>query len=90
MPTTLSPYGEEPCCNLSEQLHGRHQQPQTRCGPAFDARNCGFKKLSELVRSLKYLEVKELPMARPDGVTIVHVQIRLKPVGQSFGLRQAI
>ncbi len=54
----------------------------SKMDPAFDARNYGFKKLSELVRSLSYLEVKELPMARPDGVTVMHVQIRLKRVGQ--------
>jgi uncharacterized LabA/DUF88 family protein len=46
--------------------------------PAFDARNYGFKKLSELVRSQKYLEVKESPMVRPDGVTVSNVQIRIK------------
>jgi uncharacterized LabA/DUF88 family protein len=46
--------------------------------PSFDARNYGFKKLSELVRSLKYLEVKELPQVRPDGVTIINMQIRMK------------
>jgi hypothetical protein len=48
--------------------------------PAFDARNYGFKKLSELVRSLKYLEVKEIPLARPDGVTMMNVQLRMKRV----------
>ncbi|WP_413860822.1 OST-HTH/LOTUS domain-containing protein [Candidatus Aalborgicola defluviihabitans] len=48
---------------------------------AFDARNYGFKKLSDLVRSLKYLEVKELPLVRPDGVTVTNVQIRMKRVG---------
>lgn len=47
---------------------------------AFDARNYGFKKLSDLVRSLKYLEVKELPVVRPDGVTVTNVQIRMKRV----------
>jgi uncharacterized LabA/DUF88 family protein len=47
---------------------------------AFDARNYGFKKLSDLVRSLKYLEVKELPLLRPDGVTVTNVQIRMKRV----------
>jgi uncharacterized LabA/DUF88 family protein len=47
---------------------------------AFDARNYGFKKLSELVRALKYLEVKELPLVRPDGVTVSNVQIRMKRV----------
>ena len=46
--------------------------------PAFDARNYGFNKLSELVRSLKYLEIKEVPTTRADGVTIMNVQIRLK------------
>lgn len=45
---------------------------------AFDSRNYGFKKLSEMVRSLSYLEVKELPMVRPDGVTVSNIQIRLK------------
>ena len=54
----------------------------SKMDPAFDARNYGFKKLSELVRSLKYLEVKELPMARPDGVTVMHVQIRMKRTSQ--------
>ncbi|MES2584291.1 MAG: NYN domain-containing protein [Pseudomonadota bacterium] len=49
-----------------------------KINPAFDARNYGFKKLSELVRSLEYLEVKELPLVRPDGVTVSNVQIRLK------------
>lgn len=49
-----------------------------KINPAFDARNYGFKKLSELVRSLKYLEVKELPLVRPDGVTVSNVQIRIK------------
>lgn len=52
----------------------------SKMDPAFDARNYGFKKLSELVRSLKYLEVKELPLARPDGVTVMNVQIRMKRV----------
>jgi uncharacterized LabA/DUF88 family protein len=54
----------------------------SKIDPAFDSRNYGFKKLSDLVRSLKYLEVKELPMARPDGVTVMNVQIRLKRVTQ--------
>ncbi len=49
-----------------------------KINPAFDARNYGFKKLSELVRSLSYLELKELPLVRPDGVTVSNVQIRLK------------
>lgn len=52
----------------------------SKINPAFDARNYGFKKLSELVRSLTYLEVKELPLVRPDGVTLSNVQIRIKRV----------
>jgi hypothetical protein len=52
----------------------------SKMDPAFDARNYGFKKLRELVRSLKYLEVKELPLVRPDGVTVINVQIRMKRV----------
>lgn len=52
----------------------------SKMDPAFDARNYGFKKLSELVRSLTYLEVKDLPMMRPDGVTVTNVQIRMKRV----------
>ncbi|MBI2748034.1 MAG: NYN domain-containing protein [Burkholderiales bacterium] len=52
----------------------------SKMDPAFDARNYGFKKLSELVRSLKYLEVKEMPLVRPDGVTVMNVQIRMKRV----------
>ena len=53
----------------------------SKMDPAFDARNYGFKKLSELVRALKYLEVKEMPLVRPDGVTVMNVQIRMKRVG---------
>lgn len=52
----------------------------SKIDPAFDARNYGFKKLSELVRSLKYLEVKDLPVTRPDGVTLMNVQVRMKRV----------
>lgn len=46
--------------------------------PAFDARNYGFKKLSDLARSLKYLEVKDVPIVRADGVTVTNVQVRLR------------
>jgi uncharacterized LabA/DUF88 family protein len=53
----------------------------SKMDPAFDARNYGFKKLSELVRALKYLEVKDMPLVRPDGVTVMNVQIRMKRVG---------
>lgn len=44
----------------------------------FDPRNYGFKKLSELARSLDYVEVKDVPMIRPDGVNVTNVQVRLK------------
>ena len=50
--------------------------------PAFDARNYGFKKLSELVRSLSYLEVKDVPTPRPDGTAMLQVHIRLKRVAR--------
>lgn len=50
--------------------------------PAFDQRNYGFKKLSELVRSLNYVEIKDVPMSRPDGVNVSNVQVRLKPVAR--------
>lgn len=46
--------------------------------PAFDPRNYGFKKLSDLVRSLSYVEVKDVPVSRPDGVTMTNVMVRLK------------
>ena len=46
--------------------------------PAFDPRNYGFKKLSDLVRSLNYVEVKDVPVSRPDGVTMTNVMVRLK------------
>ena len=48
--------------------------------PAFDPRNYGFKKLGELVKSLKYLEIKEIPITKADGATTSHVQVRLKRV----------
>ena len=46
--------------------------------PAFDARNYGFAKLGELARSQPYLEIKEVPSTRTDGVTLIHLQVRLK------------
>ncbi len=46
--------------------------------PAFDPRNYGFKKLSDLVRSLNYVEVKDVPITRPDGATMSNVMVRLK------------
>lgn len=41
---------------------------------SFDARNYGFKKLSDLVRSQSYLDVRDVP----DGTGFVHVEVRLK------------
>jgi uncharacterized LabA/DUF88 family protein len=46
--------------------------------PAFDARNYGYKKLSDLVRKLSYLEVNDVPVLRADGTSITNVQIRIK------------
>ena len=51
-----------------------------KTNPAFDARNYGFKKLSELVRSLKYVEIKDQPVAKPDGGSISNLLIRIKRV----------
>jgi NYN domain/OST-HTH/LOTUS domain len=48
--------------------------------PAFDSRNYGFKKLSGLVRALKYLEVKDQPTAKADGSMMSNLLIRLKRV----------
>jgi hypothetical protein len=45
--------------------------------PSFDPRNCGFQKLSELVRKQAYLEVKELNAA--DGSAGVQLHVRVKP-----------
>ena len=44
--------------------------------PAFDSRNYGFPKLSELVRKQPYVEVPETP----DAAGNVHLQIRMKPL----------
>ena len=41
---------------------------------SFDARNYGFKKLSDLVRAQSYLEVRDAP----DSTGFVHVELRLK------------
>ena len=41
---------------------------------SFDARNYGFKKLSELVRSQSYIEVRDAP----DNTGFIHVELRLK------------
>lgn len=48
--------------------------------PSFDARNYGFKKLSDLVRTLNYVEVRDIPVTRPDGVVLNNPLIRLKRV----------
>lgn len=44
----------------------------------FDARNYGFTKLSDLVRKQNYLEFKDVPTTRPDGVTHNNLHIRGK------------
>jgi uncharacterized LabA/DUF88 family protein len=48
--------------------------------PSFDSRNYGFKKLSDLVRTLDYVEVKDIPVTRPDGVVLNNPQIRMRRV----------
>lgn len=45
---------------------------------SFDSRNFGFKKLSDLVRALPYVETKDLPFTRTDGVVLNNLQIRMK------------
>lgn len=45
---------------------------------SFDARNYGYKKLSDLARKLQYLEVREVPVARADGVANTNVQLRMR------------
>ena len=53
----------------------------TKIDPAFDARNYGYKKLSDLVRKLPYLEVKDVPAVRADGVANTNLHIRMKRSG---------
>jgi hypothetical protein len=50
--------------------------------PSFDARNYGFKKLSDLVRTLNYVEVKDIPVTRPDGVVLNNPLIRMKRISR--------
>lgn len=50
----------------------------TKNHPAFDARNYGVTKLSDLVRNQTYLEFKDVPTLRPDGVTHNNLHIRRK------------
>jgi len=45
---------------------------------AFDARNYGFKKLSDLMRELPYVEMRDVPIVRADGAPTTNVQIRMK------------
>jgi hypothetical protein len=44
--------------------------------PSFDARNFGFRKLSELVKAQPYLVVKEVPIA--PGAQQMHLYVRAK------------
>ena len=44
--------------------------------PSFDARNYGFRKLSELVKGQPYLTVKEVPIA--PGSQQMHLSVRLR------------
>ncbi|MGE0333152.1 MAG: NYN domain-containing protein [Ramlibacter sp.] len=46
--------------------------------PSFDARNYGYKKLSDLVRKLPYLDFREVPVVRADGITNTNNQIRMR------------
>jgi uncharacterized LabA/DUF88 family protein len=50
----------------------------TKNNPAFDARNYGFAKLSELARQQSYLELKDVPTTRSDGVTQINLYLRIK------------
>jgi hypothetical protein len=44
--------------------------------PSFDARNYGFRKLSELVKAQNYLTVKEVPIS--PGSSQLHLSVRLR------------
>ncbi|MCP9926647.1 NYN domain-containing protein [Cyanobium sp. CH-040] len=44
--------------------------------PSFDARNYGFRKLSELVKGQPYLTVKEVPMSPGSQQMHLYVQLR--------------
>jgi uncharacterized LabA/DUF88 family protein len=55
----------------------------TKNHPAFDARNYGFSKLSELARQQTYLEFKDVPTTRPDGVTQINLYLRIKQQANS-------
>jgi uncharacterized LabA/DUF88 family protein len=47
-----------------------------KADPSFDARNFGFKKLSELVKAQPYLKVKSTPSV--EGSQISHLSVRIK------------
>lgn len=44
--------------------------------PSFDARNYGFRKLSELLKAQNYLTVKEVPIS--PGRSQMHLSVRLR------------
>lgn len=44
--------------------------------PSFDSRNFGFKKLGDLVRGQKYLEMKAVPVS--EGSSHVQIYVRMK------------
>lgn len=48
----------------------------SKAAPSFDARNYGFAKLGELVRSLDYLEAKSVPVG--EGSPHVHLFVRVR------------
>ncbi len=50
----------------------------TKSNPAFDSRNYGFSKLSDLARKQSYLELNEVPTIRPDGMTQNNLYLRLR------------
>ena len=49
-----------------------------KTNPSFDARNYGCRKLGELMRQQKYLEVKDV--ASGDGTGNTHVHVKIKSV----------
>lgn len=51
--------------------------------PAFDPRNYGFAKLSELMRKLDYLEPRDVPTTRLDGTIYNNIQVRLRRIAKS-------
>lgn len=47
----------------------------TKNHPSFDSRNYGYEKLNKLIKSLKYVEVKERNV---EGSSTVHIYVKLK------------